>query len=293
MDIKRKILIVDDAPMFRELESLFLARIGRVFTSGEGEEALGVAHEERPDVIIADLSMPGMGGDELCRRVKADPDLRRTPVVIVTGGERGDDHERAVRAGADDVLEKPVNRLALIQAVNRFLRLAVRGLSRVPLETDVRLGLADQESWGWSRNLSRGGMFVESDTELPPDTELRLQFALPQTQEEIAPTARVIWRRGRARRADGDGPDPGALTPRSRRAMPERRRHSSGSRSRSRPVPGNLRLARRSRLVCRGRWESLDSSSAPAPGRPRRGSPCSGWSRACGPSGRRSSGHPA
>ena len=199
MDIKRKILIVDDAPMFRELESLFLARIGRVFTSGEGEEALGVAHEERPDVIIADLSMPGMGGDELCRRIKADPDLRRTPVVIVTGGERGDDHERAVRAGADDVLEKPVNRLALIQAVNRFLRLAVRGLARVPLETDVRLGLADQESWGWSRTLSRGGMFVESDTELPPDTELRLQFALPQTQEEIAPTARVIWRRAATR----------------------------------------------------------------------------------------------
>jgi CheY-like chemotaxis protein len=246
MDIKRKILIVDDAPMFRELESLFLARIGRVFTSGEGEEALGVAHEERPDVIIADLSMPGMGGDELCRRVKADPDLRRTPVVIVTGGERGDDHERAVRAGADDVLEKPVNRLALIQAVNRFLRLAVRGLSRVPLETDVRLGLADQESWGWSRNLSRGGMFVESDTELPPDTELRLQFALPQTQEEIAPTARVIWRRA----ASSTASPPAASTitstsvrrpsPPSRRGRPRSRRADSAKPARDARTPSAL-----------------------------------------------------
>jgi len=199
MDVKRKILIVDDAPMFRELESLFLARIGRVLTSGDGNDALRVAREERPDVIVADLTMPGMGGDELCRRIKSDADLRRTPVLIVTGGDRGDDHELAVRAGADDVLEKPVNRLALIQAVNRFLRLAVRGLARVPLETDVRLGLSDHESWGWSRNLSRGGMFVESDTPLEPDTELRLQFTLPQIPEALAPTARVMWRRAATR----------------------------------------------------------------------------------------------
>ncbi len=139
MEVKRKILIVDDAPMFRELESLFLARSGRVLTAEDGDEGLEIAQRERPDVIVTDLSMPGMRGDELCRRVKADPDLCRTPVIIVTGRNSGDEHEQAVRAGAADVVEKPVNRISLIQAVNHVLRLAERGLVRVPLENGAPL----------------------------------------------------------------------------------------------------------------------------------------------------------
>jgi len=194
-DGTRKILVVDDAPMFRELEALFLARCGRVFTASDGVEALAIARRERPDVVVADLSMPVMDGEELCRQLKNDPDLRHTPVIIVTGGAASDDHERAVRAGADDIIEKPVNRLALIQGVSRFLRLAVRGLVRVPMETDVRLSLAKRQVWAWARNVSRGGMFVEAEETLEPDTEIQLQFALPETPLRMAPTAKVIWRR--------------------------------------------------------------------------------------------------
>jgi uncharacterized protein (TIGR02266 family) len=200
MDVKRKILIVDDAPMFRELESLFLARSGRVFTAASGQEALALARRERPDVVVADLAMPGMAGDELCRRVKADPDLARTPVIIVTGRDDGDEHAAAVQAGADDVVEKPVDRLSLIQSVNHFLRLAVRGLVRVPMETDVRLSAQSEERWGRSRNISRGGMFIETDAPCPePETELQLEFSLPETGAALCPTAKVVWRRGDGR----------------------------------------------------------------------------------------------
>lgn len=197
MEVKRKILIVDDAPMFRELESLFLARCGRVVTAGDGTEALEIARDERPDVIVTDLAMPGMSGDELCRRIKADADLARTPVIVVTGRDDvGGEHELAVRAGADDVVEKPVNRLSLIQAVNHFLRLAERGLVRVPLETDVRMDLAALEAWGWSRNVSRGGIYVETRDEIPePETEMQLYFTLPEMIAALAPTAKVVWRR--------------------------------------------------------------------------------------------------
>jgi uncharacterized protein (TIGR02266 family) len=191
----RTILVVDDAPMFRELEALFLARSGNVITACGGEEALAAAHRERPDIVVADISMPGMDGDELCRRLKADPDLRDTPVIIVTGGREASEHERAVRAGADDVVEKPVNRVSLIQAVNRFLRLAVRGLVRVPMETEVRLALEQRDTWGWSRNVSRGGMFVEADETFEPDTELQLEFELPEMHCALTPTAKVVWRR--------------------------------------------------------------------------------------------------
>lgn len=196
LSLKRRILIVDDAPMFRELESLFLARSGRVVTASDAEEALAVARRDRPDVIVTDLSMPGMDGDELCARVKADPDLGRTPVIVVTGGAQPEEHERAVRAGADDVLEKPVSRVTLIQAVNHFLRLASRGLVRVPLETDVRLSEpSGSSSWGWARNVSRGGIFVEHERPLEPATEVALEFQVPESRESLAPTARVVWRR--------------------------------------------------------------------------------------------------
>ena len=196
MEVKRKILVVDDAPMFRELESLFLARSGRVITAADGEEAIATARRERPDVIVTDLSMPGLAGDVLCRRIKRDPDLARIPIIIVTGQDDGGEHERAVRAGADDVLEKPVNRVSLIQTVNHFLRLAERGLVRVPLETDVRLALPEQETWGRSRNISRGGIFVELPHGSPaPDTEIQIEFALPDADAPLSPTAKVVWRR--------------------------------------------------------------------------------------------------
>jgi uncharacterized protein (TIGR02266 family) len=191
----RRILIVDDMPMFRELETLFLARHANILTAGDGTEALVVARRERPDIVVTDLSMREMDGDELCRQIRNDPDLRRIPVVIVTGG-RSSEHERAVRAGADDVIEKPLNRMTVLQVVHRFLRLTVRGLQRVPLETQVRLSAPEgHETWAWSRNISRGGMFVEADQALEPDTELELEFVAPDSSALLHPTARVVWRR--------------------------------------------------------------------------------------------------
>lgn len=198
MDVIRKILIVDDAPMFRELASLFLARCGRVITASSAGEALELARRERPDVIVTDLDMPGMGGDELCRCVKRDEEIGETPVIVVAGRDDPREHALAVRAGADDVVAKPIHRMALIQAVNRFLRgQGARGLARVPIETQVHIAYERQECWGVARNLSRGGMFVEAEHPMPPATEVELEFRLPSSGLEMSPTAQVIWSRER------------------------------------------------------------------------------------------------
>ena len=204
---RRTILIVDDTPMFREIETVFLGRSARIVTANDGTEALRVANRIRPDLVITDLTMRELHGDELCRRIRADSDLRRIPVVIVTSGRSAAEHERAVRAGADDVVEKPLNRVSLLQVVNRLLRLTVRGLARVPLETDVRLRVPGGDLWGRSRNISRGGMFVEAERALEPDTELDLEFQVPETEMFLQPTARVVWRRLLSE--DGDLPGMG------------------------------------------------------------------------------------
>lgn len=191
---KRKILVVDDAPMFREIETVFLGRYGNVITASDGGEALDLARRERPDIIVTDLTMREMHGDELCRQIRLDPDLRRLPVVLVTSGG-AEEHERAVLSGADDVVEKPLHRTTLLHAVNRFLRLTVRGLVRVSIETEVRLSSEDGETWGWARNISRGGMFVEAERLLDPDTQLAVEFQMPDKGATASPTARVVWRR--------------------------------------------------------------------------------------------------
>jgi len=204
--IRRRLLVVDDSPIFLELESTFLSRIGRVTIARTAKEALELAQRERPDVVIADLHMPEIPGDILCRNLKSDPDLARTPVILVTGHNHAEDHERAVRAGADDVVNKPINRLQLIQAVNRFLKLAVRGLVRVSLEADVCVDRGGQQVWGRARNVSRGGMFIESEITPDPSTELELDFKLPDSNRPISPTAQVVWRRSaRSGSASGIG----------------------------------------------------------------------------------------
>jgi uncharacterized protein (TIGR02266 family) len=116
--------------------------------------------------------------------------------VIVTAGSSGADHARAVRAGADDVLTKPINRVSLLQSGQRFVRFSqVRGLARVELDGPVRLERPGLEAWGTGRNLSRGGIFVESEQGAAPSSELALQFHLPGASEPLRPTAQVMWQR--------------------------------------------------------------------------------------------------
>jgi uncharacterized protein (TIGR02266 family) len=188
------ILIADDAAMFRELGAVFLARTARVVTASNGEEALERIRIERPRVIVADLDMPHLAGDALCVRLKSDPSTQGIPVILVTGSGQADERARAIRAGADDVIAKPIERMALIQAVNRFLRSQpARGLARVPLETTVRVRQNGNRLAATSRNLSRGGIFLETDSPLPPETEVELEFGLPDGHSPIAPTAQVVW----------------------------------------------------------------------------------------------------
>lgn len=189
-------LVVDDTPLLREMAALFLARAGRIFTAASGEEALALASAIRPDLVFADVSMPGMDGAELCRRLKESPLHGDVPVVLLTGCDAPGERERAVRAGANDVIPKPVERIPLLEAARRLLdRGRPHGLPRIPLEAPVRLRQRRRTWTGTARNLSRGGVFVESSELLDRRAELEIALALPETPLALASTAQVIWTR--------------------------------------------------------------------------------------------------
>jgi len=192
---RRTILVVDDAPLLRELGSLFLGRAGRVLTAASCEEGLAVARLELPELIVADVGLPGLDGAALCEAIKQDPLLGATRIVLLTSTGAPAERERAVRAGADDVLDKPIDRVTLLDTARRMLAAAPRGLPRIALAQPIQIR-NERGTWdGLARNLSRGGVFVESTRLVEPPAEVSIAMRLPETPAWLASTAQVIWTR--------------------------------------------------------------------------------------------------
>jgi len=93
-----------------------------VIDVADGEAALAAVHEHRPDVVLLDVTMPQLDGLEVCRRLKADPATRLTPVVLVTGLSDLQDRIKGIEAGADEFLSKPVHPLELRARVGSLTR---------------------------------------------------------------------------------------------------------------------------------------------------------------------------
>jgi two-component system cell cycle response regulator len=124
-----RILVVDDEPQNLELMEAILQDAGyTVFQATEGEEALALAHEKRPDLVILDLMMPGLSGFEVCARLKTDAQTGEIPVLFVTALDQIADKERALAAGGDDFVTKPVQYAELLARVEALLK--VRHLNR-------------------------------------------------------------------------------------------------------------------------------------------------------------------
>jgi two-component system cell cycle response regulator len=105
-----RILVVDDnLQNLRMLADWLASESYVVSTAVDGFEALEKIAAERPDIVLLDVVMPELNGFEACRRIKADPAIAHTPVIMVTALSDVDDLVRGFEAGADDFITKPVN----------------------------------------------------------------------------------------------------------------------------------------------------------------------------------------
>ena len=118
-----RVLIADDIQQNRELLEAYLADEGyEILMASDGQQTMQLVDKHQPDLILLDIMMPRMSGYEVCSQIKGDAARRGIMVLIVTALNEAGDIEKAVNAGCDDFLTKPVNRLELRTRVRSLLR---------------------------------------------------------------------------------------------------------------------------------------------------------------------------
>lgn len=118
-----KILIADDHPEGAELIEAYLDGTGwEVRTVGDGDATMKAVHEWKPDVLLLDIMMPKLSGFEVCKRLRADSNTRDLPILMITALDQPSDVDRAVEAGTNDFLTKPINKTDLVMRVKALLQ---------------------------------------------------------------------------------------------------------------------------------------------------------------------------
>ena len=140
-----KVVILEDEPDINDALSHSLAKDGfKVWSETDGERGLELVREKGPDLVVLDLMLPGMEGTEVCRRIKGDPVLRGSCIIMLTA--KGDESDVLVglELGADDYITKPFKTRELLARIRAVLR---RGDLRGESERDV---------------LRRGGLVIDA-----------------------------------------------------------------------------------------------------------------------------------
>jgi uncharacterized protein (TIGR02266 family) len=192
---RKKILITEDVNVFLELEESLFQREGiDIIVAANGTQALEMIEEERPDLVLLDLDMDDLGGDECCLKIKENPDLKATPVLIMTHANWEEDIARAQSAKCDEIIRKPVNRQHLLKTVRELLLIADRTEDRIGATLPLHFGrLTDDQKSGFTVDVSVGGVFVRDSDVIPPGTPVTVTLPLPGEEDEVKCRGTVAW----------------------------------------------------------------------------------------------------
>jgi putative two-component system response regulator len=158
------ILVADDSPQNIELLSRVLGQAYRIKVATSGEKALAIAYsDEPPDLILLDIMMPDLSGHEVCRRIKANPDRRRIPIIFVTAMSTIEDESLGLSLGAVDYITKPISPPLVQARVRTHLALydQTRELERMVAQRTSELVATRQQI---IRRLGRAAEFKDNET---------------------------------------------------------------------------------------------------------------------------------
>ena len=120
--MSKRILVIEDQEDNRQIvRDLMTASGYELIEATTGEEGLNVAAREQPDLILMDIQLPGIDGYEVTRRIKADPKLKKIPIIAVTSYALSGDDKKAFAAGCDGYVTKPYSPRLLLAKIREYL----------------------------------------------------------------------------------------------------------------------------------------------------------------------------
>src|SRR3990172_4352088 len=122
----KKILIVEDTALNLDLLVQLLEENYQVVTAGDGQAGVAAANEERPDLILMDMALPILNGWDATKKIKAMPELRDIPIIALTSHAMSGDKEKALAAGCDDYMTKPLDENLLFNKLEGLLKFSTR-----------------------------------------------------------------------------------------------------------------------------------------------------------------------
>jgi len=192
--VKKNLLLVDDMELFLFMEQSYLQREDFVLHAARsGKEALDKVYKIRPDLILLDLHMPDLPGDQVCARIKGDPEYRHIPVLSATIEKNRTTLARCVDAGCDAFILKPFNKEQLLRTIQELLVIALRTHRRVEVSVPCVIRVDEETLECTIRNVSEGGVFIETGIPLERESILELQFILPEIDYLFHLQAVVRW----------------------------------------------------------------------------------------------------
>ena len=180
MPTRATILIVDDEPQNCQLLGAILSPFGhQLHYAVDGAEGLARAVELKPDLVLLDVMMPGMDGFEVCKRLRALPDLAEVPVILITALDDRDSRLRGLDVGADEFLSKPIDRIELrtrvqtITRLNRYRRVVAEREKFEHIAQNASDGYLQTEAQGrviYANRRARSFLGLPADGALPAET---------------------------------------------------------------------------------------------------------------------------
>jgi CheY-like chemotaxis protein len=191
--LAKKVLLVDDAPGgLAALREVVTQPYVTVFEAISGRQALEIHRRERVDLIVMDLQMPGMDGEQTTRALRADRALRDVSILLISDHSRAGLRERCMAAGANDFLAKPFRNTDLAARISPLLNVATRKHTALLAHVDVTdPGPAVEPFVARIVNLSTSGLLLEGDVRPGEGRTVCVKFFVPGATAQISAAATV------------------------------------------------------------------------------------------------------
>lgn len=187
-----RLLLADDSITIQKVVELVLAEEGfDIRATNNGEEALSAMAQFKPDVVLADIDMPKMNGYQLCERIKANPDTKHVPVILLAGAFEPLDEELSRNVGAEDYIVKPFESQELISKINAVIameEMAEAAAEAVSAEA-VEGVIAEEDLWAMEDLTAEPvgeGEFILEETPLVEEVPLEVAVA-EESEPEVVP----------------------------------------------------------------------------------------------------------